>query len=241
MHPAAAIIWGVVLLHGKWGTPAQMAPVAAAMQTAGARVETPEMPYSGRRLYDRDVDGALAEIDAAVAHLRAQGATGIAIGGQSLGANLAAAYAQRHPEVDALVLIAPGGMTDVQSAAYAPYVRKAAALVSAGNGAAVERFTDFNTGARRRELEMPAATYLAWFDPAGAMAMTATIRALPETLPVLLAEPRLDDNAPRIRDLLFTRAATNPRSRYVDVPGDHLDAPRNAAAEAAAWLTALSR
>src|SRR3954465_10877780 len=86
---------GVVIMHGKWGGAGDkaMAPLAAALRAAGFLVDQPEMPWSGTRLYDRDYDAAMDEIDAAVARLKARNAQKIVVSGQSLGGNAALRYA----------------------------------------------------------------------------------------------------------------------------------------------------
>src|SRR5689334_6781399 len=81
--PALAADIGVVFLHSKWGTANAPAvkTLVEAMTSAGFLVETPDMPWSRSRAYDKDVEGALAEIDAAVARLKSRGAQRIVVGG----------------------------------------------------------------------------------------------------------------------------------------------------------------
>ena len=61
VHPvlAASFEVGVVLMHGKWGSPQSMLPLARDLETRGYLVSNAEMAWSGRRLYDLDYPAAL--------------------------------------------------------------------------------------------------------------------------------------------------------------------------------------
>ena len=52
IHPvfAASSEVGVVLMHGKWGSPQGMLPIARDLEAHGYMVSNAEMPWSGRRL-----------------------------------------------------------------------------------------------------------------------------------------------------------------------------------------------
>ncbi len=66
---------GIVLMHGKWGSPDKsIVSLASALEGKGFLASTPEMPWSRRRSYDKSADDALNEIDAEVAKLRDKGA-----------------------------------------------------------------------------------------------------------------------------------------------------------------------
>src|SRR4029077_21065050 len=80
---------GIVLMHGKWGTPDKgIVPVELDLKGAGFLVAAPEMAWSERRAYDMSFDESMAQIDAEVAKLRARGARKIVVAGQSFGANM---------------------------------------------------------------------------------------------------------------------------------------------------------
>ena len=64
---ASAASLGIVLLHGKSGTPAQFARLGAALTAAGFVVSTPEMCWSKTRIFDKAFPDCLKEVDAAVA------------------------------------------------------------------------------------------------------------------------------------------------------------------------------
>lgn len=79
--PAADKI-GVVVLHGKWGSPdGHTRGLANHLESNGFLVSSPEMPWSGTRGYDKGAAAFVAEIDAAVTELRAKGAKKIAVVG----------------------------------------------------------------------------------------------------------------------------------------------------------------
>src|SRR5436190_15875759 len=107
---AAADI-GAVVMHGKWGSPDRnIAPLADALLREGFLVSSPEMPWSGRRSYDRTVADANGELDAEIGRLEARGAKRVFVIGHSLGAAFALEYAAHAPApvVAGIVAIAPG-------------------------------------------------------------------------------------------------------------------------------------
>ena len=53
---------GVVLMHGKWGSPKSMVPLVHELESRQYLVSNAEMAWSGRRLYDIDYPAALKEI-----------------------------------------------------------------------------------------------------------------------------------------------------------------------------------
>src|SRR5262245_51241910 len=72
--PVWAQTIGIVLMHGKTGSPNTVIDrLATTLQGAGYLVETPEMCWSVRRIYDRPFLDCLTEIDSAVARLKGRG------------------------------------------------------------------------------------------------------------------------------------------------------------------------
>src|SRR4029077_5466572 len=99
----------IVLLHGKnWGRSVDIAFLARALEAKGFKVATPTMPWAGSRMYDADYPAALVEIDVAVKSLQEKGAKRIIVGGSSMGANAAIAYAASGRQVDGVLALAPG-------------------------------------------------------------------------------------------------------------------------------------
>src|SRR3569833_1097249 len=84
---------GIVLLHGKQSSPGNVGDIARTLRNAGCKVATPEMPWSQRREYDVPYAAALEEVASAARELQGDGATRLVVGGHSLGANAALAYA----------------------------------------------------------------------------------------------------------------------------------------------------
>jgi esterase/lipase len=86
---------GVVMMHGKHGTPGQLQQLADAIADGGFAVERPEMCWSAARIYDRTYLECFADIDAATARLKERGATAIVVLGMSLGGNAALGFGAR--------------------------------------------------------------------------------------------------------------------------------------------------
>src|SRR5690606_19688598 len=104
-QPAKGTGIGIVWMHGKWGNPGKYTTFVQRLRSAEMIVESPEMPWSGRRKYAKSYEGAMTEIDAAVARLKAKGATRIIVGGHSMGANAALGYGARREGLTALLLL----------------------------------------------------------------------------------------------------------------------------------------
>ena len=65
---------GIILMHGKWGTPDKgIQPLELELRGAGFVVMSREMPWSDRRAYDMGFDQVMAQLEAEVAKLRAGG------------------------------------------------------------------------------------------------------------------------------------------------------------------------
>jgi len=235
---------GVVLMHGKWGAPERLvADMASGMKKEGFLVATPEMPWSGSRMYDKGVAGAMAEIDAAVLELRGKGATRIFIAGHSLGASAALRYAGRTP-VDGLILLAPGHYPEAPGMRYKmeAVVEKARALVQANKGGTVLTFDDPNSGGRRKPVATTARIFLDYFDPDGPMNTQTNAASLLANVPVLWVVGSKEDqgvrqNGAATRDKL----PRNPRDRFIEVKSDHLNTPNNAIGPAIGWIRDTAR
>ena len=72
----------------------------------------PEMCWSARRIYDQPLTECFADIDAAVARLKADGFQRIVVGGHSLGGLVALAYAATHDGLAGVIALAPDGEPD---------------------------------------------------------------------------------------------------------------------------------
>ena len=235
---------GVVVMHGKWGSPQRLVNgLADALQREGFLVANPEMPWSGRRYYDKSIDGADAEIDAEVAQLRDKGAKQIFIVGHSLGAAYALHYASR-TAVNGVAAIAPGHIPEGRrfTEMYVDDVNKARALAAAGKGDEMIWFQDLNTGNRRSNLKASAATFLSYFDPAGPLNMARNAQSIKPGTPVLWAVPKQEEQP--LRDFVvrfYEKLPPNPGNKFAEPDSDHLQAPTVATAEIINWIRASAK
>ncbi len=157
---------GVVFLHGKGVWPGAFdGGIPGALEAEGAQVESPEMPWSFRRMYGATFDQAMTEIDAAVAGLKARGANRIVIVGHSLGANAAIGYAARRSVVAAVVAIAPGHLPETAEMRARTHDALAEARQMYAAGKQDRRaWPDLVQGIPTIALATPAV-YLSMFDP----------------------------------------------------------------------------
>jgi dienelactone hydrolase len=216
--------WGIVVMHGKGGRPGSMEVVSSALQTAGAVVLTPTMSWSsGYRTYSQ----ALDEVAGHIAALKAQGATRIALVGQSLGANVALGYGAQRGGIAAIVAMAPGHRPEAMLRKTGESLSRARQAVAAGRGGEADTYADINVG-REFTVRTTAAAYVSFFDPDGPALMTR--------------------NAGRLRGarLLWIIGDGDPLARAVveggtviNVTAGHLDTPKAGAAPAVDWLRSL--
>jgi pimeloyl-ACP methyl ester carboxylesterase len=235
---------GVVYLHGKGGWPGALnGGIVDALKEQGALVVTPEMPWSFHRRYDATFDQALAEIDAAIAALKSDGARRIVLIGVSLGANAAIGYAARHPELAGVVALAPGHLPDVGNmrSYVADGVARAKTLIAEGKGNVPQSFPDMAQGIPLTTTATPTV-YLSWFDPEGPAVMpknAALIGAAAVPVPLLWVVGKLDPIDRRGPEYAFNALAKNPKSRYVEVFAGHLTTALAARQQVIDWISAL--
>jgi pimeloyl-ACP methyl ester carboxylesterase len=230
---------GVVFLHGKGVWPGAFdGGIPSALEAEGAKVVSPEMPWSLRRMYGATYEQAMAEIDAAVATLKARGATRIVVIGHSLGANAALGYAAQRHSVVAVVALAPGHLPETpemrsrtQSA-----IAEARQLVAGGHQ---EKHTwpDMVQGVPTFATATPAV-YLSWFDPNGPAVIPRNVAAL-NGIPLLWVVGNFDPISSRGPQYAFSRAAKNPANRYVQVLATHLTTSLMARGQVVEWLKSL--
>ena len=229
---------GVVVMHGKGGSPAKwVAPLAAGLEQKGYLVANLEMPWSGRRHYDVDVAAADKEVDAAFDALRAKGAKKLFVAGHSQGGVFALHYGSTHP-VDGIIAIAPGG--NVANRAYArevgASVERARKLVGEGKGEEKEAFDDFEGSKGRFTVTASAVAYFSWFDPQGAMNQVKSSKAIPLHVPVLFVAPTRDYPVlQRVKGMMFAALPRNRLTRMYEPSASHLEAPAASLEEIARW------
>ena len=204
---------GVLLLHGSGDTPQSLRYLAERLHAAGFTVHVPRLPGHGRTVdafahvsRDAYMQRARLALDALLLE------TGrVTIGGLSMGAALAAAVAADHPEVSALVLLAPY-LTVPRSIWWV-------ACTSRIWGVAVP----FIAGRGDRSIHDPveAAGGLAYgvFSPAALRALVAVARAaraaLPRvTVPTLVIHSRDDNRIPARFAETSTTSLRAPTERH---------------------------
>ncbi|HZC54521.1 MAG TPA: alpha/beta hydrolase [Xanthobacteraceae bacterium] len=235
---------GVVYLHGKAAWPGALnGGILSGLEDEGALVAKPEMPWSFHRRYAATYDQAMDEIDAAVAGLKAKGATRIVIIGHSLGANAAIGYAARHPELAGVVALAPGHLPDQDNmrSFVSDAVERAKKLIAAGQGNVPQSFPDMAQDIPLTTTATPTV-YLSMFDPDGPAVIpknAAVIGATPNPVPLLWVVGKLDPIDRRGPEYAFNAAAKNPKSKYIEVFAGHLTTPLVAQGKVIDWINSL--
>src|SRR5579883_71088 len=231
---------GVVYLHGKASWPGALnGGILSALEDEGALIAEPEMPWSFNRRYGATYEQAMGEIEAAVAGLKAKGATRIVIIGHSLGANAAIGYAARHPDLAGVVAIAPGHLPDQDNmrSFVADAVERAKKLIAAGQGNVPQTFPDMAQGIPLLTTATPTV-YLSMFDPDGPAVIPKNAAAV-GPVPLLWVVGTLDPIARRGPDYAFKAGAKNPKSRYIEVFAGHLTTPLAARKQVIEWINSL--
>ena len=236
--PAFAQTIGIVLLHGKTGSPDTVInQLAIALQGAGYLVDTPEMCWSRRRIYDRPFLDCLTEIDSAIGLLKGRGAGRIVVAGMSQGGDAALAYGARRANLSGIIALAPAAAPERQVGLgdIAQNVAQARALVAAGRGDETASFVDRNSSGPF-SVRTTATIYLSYLDPQGPANMLDSVRKL--HAPLLWVAGSADPSQTGA-NAEFNQAPANPLNRFVMVASAHLGTP-NAAREAVlAWLLEL--
>ena len=228
--PAFAQTIGIVLLHGKTGSPDTVInQLAIALQGAGYLVDTPEMCWSRRRIYDRAFLDCLTEIDSAIGRLKGRGAGRIVVAGMSQGGDAALAYGARRANLAGIIALAPAAAPERQVGLgdIAQNVAQARALVAAGRGDETASFVDRNASGPF-SVRTTATIYLSYLDPLGPANMLDSVRKL--HAPLLWVAGSADPSQTGA-NAEFNQAPANPLNRFVMVASAHLGTP-NAAREA---------
>ncbi len=234
---------GIVVMHGKGGSPDRhVDSLAAGLERKGYLVANLQMPWSGKRDYDKDVTAAEQEVSAALDTLRSNGAKKVFVAGHSQGGTFAVHYASKYP-IDGVIPIAPGG--NVGSANFREQlgatVELARKQIADGKGNELGRFMDYEGSRGTSPVIATATTYLTWFDPDGAMNLLKSARALPPGLPVLLIVPRHDyPGLLRAKQANYGALPGNPLTRLYEPNSDHLGAPRASIDEIVRWTAEVA-
>ncbi len=239
---ATAAEVGIVLLPGKDSTSKPDSPVgnlAARLEGEGIRVSLPEVPWNRSRAFDTGYREALDEVAGAVAALRADGVAKVAVGGHSLGANVALGVAAVIGGVDGVAALAPGHVPDTwgDEHKFDGALDKARRMLAEGRGDETAAFDDINQG-RRFERVTTARIYLSYWDPAGPAVMPNNAAAL-GGVPLFVAIGTRDRLYGSVETYLFGRAPEHPKNRLVEVEAGHKNTPLEAWRQLAEWLKGL--
>jgi len=230
--------WGLVFLHGKQSEPGKSASgLLGAIEEAGYLVETPELCWSAKRIYDRSYLDCLDEIGAALAKDRERGAAKIVLGGIDTGANAAIGYAARHRDIVAVLAISPSHSPE--RLATVPEIGAslavARALAISGRGNERVELSDVNLGRRDPEFTVKTTPriYLSWFGPDSPALMPVNIVSV--AAPIFWLAASDDPNQHGIA-YAFARAPKHPLNRYTTLDSDQIQLPIIGTDDVLAWL-----
>lgn len=232
--------FGIVVLHGKGGTPTTgIEGLTESLKAQGALVETPELPWSARRIYDATYDQAMEEIDVSVEKLKKAGAKKIAVIGHSLGANAAIGYAARRKGLSAVVALAPGHLPEAWAlrARTSSAIATARKMIAEGKGNERISFPDLAQGIPFSVRATPVV-YLSMFDPDGPAVMPKNAAQM-EPVPFLWIAGVADPIVFHGKDYVFGRGGRHPKSKYMVTASMHLTTPFQSRGTIIEWLKGL--
>lgn len=234
---------GIVLMHGKGGSPTKhVSDLAAALEKQGFLVANLEMPWSGRRDYDVDVSTAENEVETALRALQDKGAQKLFVSGHSQGGLFALYFGSKHAALDGVIAIAPGGNVagPVFREKLGESVELARKLIAAGKGDEKTSLEDYE-GKGTYTVRSAPAVYLTWFDPAGAMNQTAAMRNMNPAVPVLFIAPTNDyPMLLKVKQQMFDALPKTPRTMLLELRSSHLNAPTASIREIVEWTSDIA-
>jgi pimeloyl-ACP methyl ester carboxylesterase len=246
-RPARAVIAptaiGIVIMHGKGGSPTMhVSELASALEGKGYLVANLEMPWSGRRHYDVNVDAAEQEVESALDALRGMGAAKLFVAGHSLGGLFALYFGGKHA-VDGVIAIAPGGSVGraVFRENLSASVEKARMLIAEGKGEDKALFKDYEASRGMYRVIAKPAAYLSWFDPEGAINQMAAIKNIRPATPVLFIVPTRDyPGLLKVKEEMFSALPKNPLTKLSEPNAGHRDAPAASINTIVEWTAAVA-
>jgi pimeloyl-ACP methyl ester carboxylesterase len=234
---------GIVLMHGKGGSPkGYVSGLASSLEEKGGLVANLEMPWSGRRAYEVNVNVAEKEVEAALVMLRSRGARKLFVAGHSQGGLFALHFGNKHL-VDGVIAIAPGG--DVGNDTYreklVASVALAHELVAKGKGDEKKRFYDYEGSKDLTPVITTPAIYLSWFEPDGAMNQTMAVKNMDPRIPVLYVVPTGDyPGLRKVKASMFSALPGNALTKLYEPVSSHLNAPSATRDEIVRWTTEVA-
>jgi pimeloyl-ACP methyl ester carboxylesterase len=221
---------GVVLLHGNRSWGGQFAPFVEVFAKAGIGLETPDMCWSDRRVYDRSAQDCMDEVDAAIDRLKKAGYDHVVVGGHSMGGINTLLYAANHKDLAGVIVFAPSSRPGRGNDDY--LVTYARDLVAKGYG---DQRADFPTTGIN-PLYVKPGPWLSYFGPESAL---YDAELLPKLTAPLLWVAGTEDNGQRNAEERFKLAPPFPLDRFVLVKADHFATPDVAVNDMMAWLEEL--
>lgn len=214
---------GIVLMHGKGGTTKRIDDLSDGLKGLGALVETPLMPWSEDRIYDKGYEESMAEIDTYVSKLKADGAKRTFVARHSIGANAALGYGARRGGLSGVILLAYGHVPGVRGFArkLEDSTDKAQAMINAGKGEEKAEFDD--VGGKNDTARATANDLFSWFDPDGSATMAANAPKVKPNTPVLCVDGSNDDW--QRCDTIMRQLPEHSKNSSVFVDAKHLQTP----------------
>lgn len=230
---------GIVLLHGKGGTPGFWRGIEPALTAAGYLVESPELCWSRRRIYDRAYLDCLKDVDQASQRLRARGAQEIVVAGFSLGGNAALAYGARREGLKGVIAIAPAPPIEFLShrPLIAKSLREARDMIAANRGDQPDDFADLNASGYF-EVRTTPNIYVSFLAPDSPGVMPDNAAKL--KVPLLIVSGVMDQTQRSI-PYVFARTPARPENWHVTVSADHLGTLDAGRSVMLAWLKEIVR
>jgi esterase/lipase len=230
---------GIVAMHGKEASGNAMAQTGGRLAAAGYLVETPEMCWSKRRIYDLSYRDCMKDIDTAAERLKRRGATEIVVYGHSVGGNMALGYGANREGLKGIIVTAaghhPGGIMGSFPAIAKAY-EQAKQMIAEGQGNKRTRFPD-NNDTGLFYVNATPESFVSWYEPAGDANMHLNVRKL--TAPLLW----VSGDADRLQHLvkpIFDAAPEHPLNRHVTIKATHRGTPTAAHATVVKWLKELA-
>ncbi|MEX0693639.1 MAG: alpha/beta hydrolase [Rhodospirillales bacterium] len=231
---------GVVLMHGKDGTAKPHAPIGELIEFLknDYLVDAPDMPWSRSNGLNRTLEESFNDIDLAVERLKNAGATKIVVGGHSMGAAAALAYATQRSGLAGVLMIAAGHRPDLWARKNMTALENAKALIASGNPKDRVDIQDKDQG-KLFARSVAADIAVSWFDPDGLVVMQNSAGILKPGTPVLFIIGEQDFLRPTGESLIFDKLPAHPKSAFVVVSGGHKQTPGIGKSEIADWLNKL--
>ena len=231
---------GVVLMHGKDGSVKPRSPIGQLESKLGDNFEVKalDMPWSRSNGFNKTLEECFAKIDKSVENLKSKGATKIVVGGHSLGAAVALAYATQRPGLAGILMIAPGHRPDLLASDNEGALAKARALTGKGDGNDEVQIFDINQGSKITR-SLKAVIAVGFFDPEGLAVMQNAAPKVSPGTPVFWIIGDQDRLHPTGRSLIYDKIPDNPKNAYVVVPGGHRATPTKGAKKIKEWLNSL--